>query len=127
MAQGSSWLTTSPTRYWQHRCAHSSRVVHGSGTPDVIARPPRRLFSVIFLNDCCDRITVFIYCASSCTPVLGVLPCAHDHSMASLVRLAAWLVCSSSAFDFGYIDHGYSTRGYHDHDFLAPLAFGYID
>uniref|UniRef100_A0A0D9V0S7 thiamine diphosphokinase n=1 Tax=Leersia perrieri TaxID=77586 RepID=A0A0D9V0S7_9ORYZ len=89
MAQGSSWSTTSPTR--RPRVWHTWR----DSSPSTVRL--HRLFGVIFLNDCRDRITVFVYCASSHTPVLSVLSCAPDHSMAPLARLVAWLACSSSA------------------------------
>uniref|UniRef100_A0A0D9V3D7 Uncharacterized protein n=1 Tax=Leersia perrieri TaxID=77586 RepID=A0A0D9V3D7_9ORYZ len=122
MAQGSSWSTTLPTRtVVRFRPESSTGLAHQRDNSSATVRL-HRLFGVLFLNDWRDCITVFDYCTSSRTLVCGTLPCAHDHSIASLARLLAWLVCSSSTFDFGSIDHGYSARGYHDHDFFAPLA-----
>uniref|UniRef100_A0A0E0LCF6 Uncharacterized protein n=1 Tax=Oryza punctata TaxID=4537 RepID=A0A0E0LCF6_ORYPU len=50
-----------------------------------------RLFSVIFPNDCHNHVTIFVFTVSSPTLVHDALSCAHDHSTAPLVRLAARL------------------------------------
>uniref|UniRef100_A0A0D9XRJ5 Uncharacterized protein n=1 Tax=Leersia perrieri TaxID=77586 RepID=A0A0D9XRJ5_9ORYZ len=65
-------------------------------------------FQCIFRNNCGDCITVFVYYVSSRILVLDALPCTHNHSVAPLAHLAAWLVCSSSTPDFrhDYLDHG---------------------
>uniref|UniRef100_A0A0D9VFB5 Uncharacterized protein n=1 Tax=Leersia perrieri TaxID=77586 RepID=A0A0D9VFB5_9ORYZ len=77
MAQGSNWSTTSPTRYWQHRCVHPSRVVHRFGTPGVIARPPR--FDCIDSSASSSSTTAAIASPSSST----MRPRTHQSSASS--------------------------------------------
>uniref|UniRef100_A0A0E0JE13 Uncharacterized protein n=1 Tax=Oryza punctata TaxID=4537 RepID=A0A0E0JE13_ORYPU len=92
---------------WQTRCDISSSTVR-----------LHRLFDIIFLNDCHDRVTVFVFSASSPTLVHDTLSCAHDHSTTPLVRPTARLPRHRLP-NFRYIDHGYSTHGFIDHGSFA--------
>uniref|UniRef100_A0A0E0LI63 Uncharacterized protein n=1 Tax=Oryza punctata TaxID=4537 RepID=A0A0E0LI63_ORYPU len=98
-------LIPSCPRVWKTRCDVSSSTVR-----------LHQLFSVIFPNNCHDRVTVFIFSVFSHTSIHDALQCVHDHSLVPLARHAAWLS------PYGYLDIGYSTRGYLYHIMSHALA-----
>uniref|UniRef100_A0A0E0IBJ2 Uncharacterized protein n=1 Tax=Oryza nivara TaxID=4536 RepID=A0A0E0IBJ2_ORYNI len=103
------------------------RMIHGGPLPcrhdigNTVALRLHRLFGIIFLNDCRDRVTVIVSSASSRTLVHDALLCVHDHSTAPHARSAAW-VPRHQLPDFGYIDHGYFTHGFVAHGSFASFA-----
>uniref|UniRef100_I1QJN1 Uncharacterized protein n=1 Tax=Oryza glaberrima TaxID=4538 RepID=I1QJN1_ORYGL len=112
-------------RYWQHRCAHSSRVVPGFGKPGVTSRPSR--FDYISSSASSSSTIAVIVSPSSSLACLraplvhDALLCIHDHSTAPHALPAARLP-QHQLPDFGYIDHGYSTHGFIDHGSLGSFA-----
>uniref|UniRef100_A0A0D3GYW9 Secreted protein n=1 Tax=Oryza barthii TaxID=65489 RepID=A0A0D3GYW9_9ORYZ len=74
-----------------------------------------RLFGIIYLNDCRDRVTVIVM--RSTTP---------SHASTTTLRHPMRVLRSSYLPNFGYIDHGYSTHGFIDHG-SRLLRSSYID
>uniref|UniRef100_I1QEY2 Uncharacterized protein n=1 Tax=Oryza glaberrima TaxID=4538 RepID=I1QEY2_ORYGL len=112
-------------RYWQHRCACSSRVVPGSGKPGVTSHSSR--FDYISSSASSSSMIVVIVSPSSSLARLraplvhDALLCVHDYSTAPHALFAAWLPRHQLP-DFGYIDHGYSTHGFIDHGSLGSFV-----
>uniref|UniRef100_A0A0D3G6P9 Uncharacterized protein n=1 Tax=Oryza barthii TaxID=65489 RepID=A0A0D3G6P9_9ORYZ len=124
LAYDSWWSPVSPARYWQHRCARSSRVVLGSGKPGVTSHSSR--FDYISSSASSSSTIAVIVSPSSSLACLraplvhDALLCVHDYSTAPHALFAAWLPRHQLP-DFGYIDHGYSTHGFIDHGSLGSF------
>uniref|UniRef100_A0A0E0L287 Dienelactone hydrolase domain-containing protein n=1 Tax=Oryza punctata TaxID=4537 RepID=A0A0E0L287_ORYPU len=80
-----------------------------------------RLFGVIFLNDCRNRVTVIVFSASSRTLVYSTILRAHEHSTTPHACPAARLP-GHQLTDFGCINHDYSTHDFIDHNPFSLLT-----
>uniref|UniRef100_A0A0E0LAX5 Uncharacterized protein n=1 Tax=Oryza punctata TaxID=4537 RepID=A0A0E0LAX5_ORYPU len=109
-----SLLVSSDIGVWQAwRDVSSSTVRH------------HRLFSIIFLNDCHDRVTVFVFSASSRTLVHDALPCVHDYFLAPLAPCGSATSTSASRFRLHRPRLLYARL--HRPWLARTLRFGYID